>query len=670
MKVNFTLLMLLVSTIVLAQSSCSQAQPIVPGTYNAQFSTASMPPFLTCTTGANNNPTHSIWYIYTPTTETVATISTNVEGYPNTDTRFHVYEALSCENLYCVTGDDDSGPNQTSVASFFVRVGNTYYVAFDNNWSNDSFTFTLTENEIPPSPFISQNVDITAYPMGAVDLNGDYLDDIVAPSYWEDNVQVLYQNADGSGFTRATISKPANTSAASWSMAAGDYDNNGYNDLLYGDGSSASILLANNNGTAFTTVLRSTQYLFSQRTNFVDINNDGHLDAFVCHDVEPNCYFLNDGAAGFTFHQGGLGDYSTGGNYGSLWTDYDNDGDIDLYLSKCRGGEDIDASKDELLRNNGDGTFTNVGTEVGFADYHQSWSSAWGDFDNDGDMDVMVGGSSNYSKLMRNNNDGTFTNVTTGSGFQYLDIFSREYVTHDFNNDGFLDLTCGGQQTLYNNGNMTFTPVRTNLPSGPMGDLNNDGFIDAVYNNNVYFGIDNGNNWIKILLQGTTSNRNGIGARVEILGTGNGWTKQIREARSGDGFQFMSSLNVHFGLGQTETLDMVVVRWPSGTVDYIPNPAINQSLMVTEGSFPLGKLEVKNNEFTLYPNPAKETLNIKTSGNFNPVKASIYSLDSKLVKTTTISGWAIPVQELIKGTYIIIIHDKENKQRSSKFIKT
>src|SRR5690606_1306531 len=118
-----------------------------------------------------------------------------------------------------------------------------------------------------------------------------------------------------------------------------DIDGNGYNDLLYAAGNGVSFVKANNDGTTYSQSDVTTAYVFSQRSNFVDINNDGHLDAFVCHDVQPNVYFINNGSGvngSLTYYQGpsaivpnGLGIHPNGGNYGTVWVDYDNDRDID-----------------------------------------------------------------------------------------------------------------------------------------------------------------------------------------------------------------------------------------------------------------------------------------------------------------------------------------------------
>jgi len=667
MKLKITLLIILGWSFADAQTRCNNATVITPGTHSAAFVAGSQVPTPICSTNVNNSPNLGIWFSYTPTTNITATVNTSVNGYPNRDTRVHIYSG-TCNALTCVAGNDDAGNGLlTSLASFTAVAGTTYYIAFDNNWESTSFHFTLTESLTGVTSFSQQSISIQGTRLCIVDLNGDYLDDIVAPA--NDAVNVLYQTANSSGFTPATLTAPPTAYLPSWSMAAGDFDKNGFNDLLYGNGTGATVMLANATGTAFDRKMESTQYLFSQRTNFVDINNDGNLDAFVCHDVEPNCYFLNNGSGGFTFVQGGLGDYASGGNYGSIWVDYDNDGDIDMFIAKCRGGSD-GAGIDELHRNNGDGTFTNVSQQAGFADLHQSWSSAWADFDNDGYMDVMVGASSNTGgghKLMRNNGNGTFTNVTAGSGFETASL-NIEHTAHDFDNDGYVDVFGGGNTIMHNNGDMTFSPITIPANNGSIGDLNNDGFLDIQNENILYINNGNANHYLKVHLQGVQSNRNGIGARVAIYANGAAWTQQIRDVKSGDGFKYMSSLNTHFGLGNLTQLVKLVIMWPSGVVDMIDYPAVDTAILVVEGST-LGLQQNVNSMFTLYPNPAKEVLNIKAGISFEPIKATIYSIDGKLVKTHNLKDAIVPVQQLAKGTYIINLQDKSGKNYSTKFIK-
>ncbi|MGV3460603.1 MAG: FG-GAP-like repeat-containing protein [Flavobacterium sp.] len=642
-----------------SQVTCQTAQAITTGTYQVTLAQNSQTPTPVCAAGTQNTPNRGAWFTYTATQTQGVTVSTDLDGYPKIDTRVHIYSG-NCNALVCVAGDDDSGANYTSVVTFNATQGQTYYIAFDNNWTSNGFYFNLTAGTPPPSATLTGT-----YKICVVDMNGDYLDDLVG--IHNNNIHVLYQNADGT-FTSAMLPVPGTiTNMPSWSMAAGDYNKDGFNDLLLGGGNGATLLLSNNTGTAFTVAHNTPQYVFSQRTNFVDINNDGQLDAFVCHDVAPNVYFKNNGTGGFTFHQGGLGDVSNGGNYGSIWIDFDNDGDQDLFIAKCRGGNNV-AAIDELHRNNGNGTFTNIATTAGFADYHQSWSAAWADFDNDGDMDVMIGASSTTGgshKLMRNDGNGTFTNVTVGSGYDTFTSLSQEHCAHDFNNDGFVDIFGGGSKIMYNNGNMTFTPVQSFATNGAVGDINNDGFLDFLNGSVVKLNPGNNNNWIKLNLKGTTSNSNGIGARVEIYGA---WGKQIRDVRSGDGFEFMSSLNPHFGIGTAAAIDKVIIRWPSGVVDTINNPAINQSLFVTEGST-LGLGNTISSAFVVYPNPVKDYIEIQGDNASQIMSAKIYDMNGRLVKSATPESARISAQGLTRGNYILILLDKDGKQHTQKIIK-
>jgi PKD repeat protein len=216
------------------------------------------------------------------------------------------------------------------------------------------------------------------------------------------------------------------------------------------------------------------------------------------------------------------------------------------------------------------------------ADSVQTWSSAWNDFDNDGFLDAVIGASSftdGGHKFMHNNGDGTFTDITAGSGWDVFPNQSIEYVSYDFNNDGWADVFTNGK-IMFNNGDNTFTATSYSMNVGAVGDLNNDGFLDVQNGNTVYYSNTNSNNWTKLQLKGIESNSNGIGARVEIYGA---WGKQIRDVQSGIGFRHMGTMNVHFGIGAATVIDSIIIRWPSGKIDLICNPAINTPMIQTEG---------------------------------------------------------------------------------------
>jgi len=511
--------------------------------------------------------------------------------------------------------------------------------------------------------FTTTGIPTTGSDRALVDMNGDYLDDIVSIS--ETNIQVFYQQPDGTFVEANYETTPANY-LPSWSFAAGDWDSNGYTDLLYGGGSGVTFMQANEDGTAFTEI-SGAEYVFSQRSNFVDINNDGHLDAFVCHDVEPNVYYINDGNGNLEFNQGGIGDYPSGGHYGSVWIDYDNDRDVDMFIAKC-GGES--ARRDnEMHRNNGDGTFTEVGAELGLEDDMQTWSSAWADFDNDGDLDAWIGASTfndGFHRLMENNGDGTFTDVIVGSGLEDFNTTGIENCTFDMDNDGFADIVSNGH-ILLGNGDMTFEHIGGLLPgnNGAMGDLNNDGFIDSFISSGRYYNDGNDNNYLKITTEGVESNLNGLGARVEItsaLGT------QIREVRSGEGFKFMSTMNIHFGLGTDETIDIVKIYWPSGIIDTLEEVDVNQTVHVIEGSTVLGLGDNLVDNLILYPNPTRDVLNLGILADFDSPIYTVFDAAGKRVMNAKLENKTLNVSALAPGVYFLRVFDN-SIIRTQRFIK-
>ena len=221
---------------------------------------------------------------------------------------------------------------------------------------------------------------------------------------------------------------------------------------------------------------------------------------------------------------------------------------------------------------------------------------------------------------------------------------------------------------MFNQRNGTFAPISySGISVGAIGDLNNDGFLDVQSGSTIRYAIPNGNNWLKVALQGIQSNQNGIGARVEIYGT---WGKQIRDVRSGEGFKYMSSLNAHFGLGTATTINQVIVRWPSGLVDTYNNVTPNQTLLVVEGAT-LAVNSLNNGVFSVYPNPAKNVVNIQLKDNLNITlkSALVYDLTGKVVLQTNELNQPINVEKLASGTYILSISDTQDRSYIQKIIK-
>lgn len=629
-----------------------------------------------------SSATKAKWYSYTPLVDCRLTVTSDLAVNLCKDTNFSVYRGF-CNALTCVTSDDNSGElvcnsgnsnSNLSKKTFDAVGGTTYYIVWDNRWSDVGFDFQLIEQAIVvPVSYTSQTIPTinSEYNICVVDMNGDGKDDITGVS--RNNLRIHYQN--GSSFPYTDFPITGVSKMPSWSLAAGDYNRDGFNDLILGDYNGLSFWTSNATGTAYTSSTPG-EYIFCQRTNFVDLNNDGHLDAFSCHDVDPNVYYLNNGAGGFTYYQSGnpgaylLGITPTGGNYASLWTDFDNDGDLDLFISKCSG------PACELHRNDGNGVFTDVSAlaQINITPV-QSWSSAVADFDNDGDMDILIGSNGSVkSMLFRNNaNDSNiiqpFTNITQGSGWDTNTSINRDYIAYDFDNDGLVDVLGSGNKIMFNKGNGVFEPTNYlgGMSVGAVGDLNGDGFLDILNGSTIKYAIPNGNKWFALSLKGIESNSNGIGARVEIYGA---WGKQIRDVRSGEGFEFMSTLNVHFGLGSATQIDKVIIKWPSGKVDTILNPAINQYLNVVEGSYMLGTDKVNASAFSIYPNPTSNLLTIKLSNSVSEIKdVKVFDLNGRIVLSPTVSNNSIVVKNLSAGTYLLLIETMDGKKSTEKFLK-
>jgi hypothetical protein len=302
-----------------------------------------------------------------------------------------------------------------------------------------------------------------------------------------------------------------------------------------------------------------------------------------------------------------------------------------------------------LYKNNGDGTFTDVTVAAGIIDGSDDvQGGAWGDYDNDGDLDLYLTlgvesggggadgaiegidqlvesaglplkeekgpaaiplGSQLPNILYRNNGDGTFTDVTTESGTTNV-AGALGVVWEDYDNDGYLDLYIVNSEfastlnrLFRNNGDGTFTDVAAEagvgakIPGngrgsdGTFGDYNNDGFPDLFVDNGggttvgsymLFRNNGNSNRWLNVALRGTQSNRSGIGAKILLSAGGR---NQFREY-AGQHYMSQNYIPVHFGLGQASIVDSLTIQWPSGITQTLQNIAVNQTITVTESASP------------------------------------------------------------------------------------
>jgi hypothetical protein len=502
-------------------------------------------------------------------------------------------------------------------------------------------------------------IDVTNGPLGDLGQSrgvawGDYdndgnLDIYVSNTLTDANK--LFHNEGGEVFSDAT-SGPMGDTGNGMGIAWGDYDNDGDLDLyLSNGGTDANKLFRNEGGGAFVDATSGplANADGGQGIAWGDYDNDGNLDLYLAiGGGNPNKLFRNDGEGTFVDATSGpLGDTESSVN--AVWGDYDNDGDLDLYLSNVG----TDASK--LLRNDGSGVFSNA-TSAPLGNTGTGAGVAWGDYDNDGDLDLYLANWGTSNKLFRNEGAGTFVDAT--SGLLGDPGQSRGVAWGDYDNDGDLDLfvsNWGTPSKLFrNDGGGAFVDAT----SGPLGDVgsctgaawgdyDSDGDLDLyvarysqanrLFRNN----LSSGNHWLHVDLEGVYSNRAGIGARIRVV---TGGASQIREVSGGSGDMSQNSLTAEFGLGGATVVDTVCVLWPSGIAQDSLNVAVDQLIVITEQESPVGVIDGSDAPVVdflsqSHPNPfnplARITFSVAVPGE---VALRVYDISGRPVRTL-VDGW-------------------------------
>jgi len=480
-------------------------------------------------------------------------------------------------------------------------------------------------------------VNTGTYSEGAywIDYNNDgYLDLFTANIVNQNNA--LFLNNRNSTFTKITTGAIVNDGGFSYGGCFGDFNNDGYTDLyvINGGGSTSQgkFLYMNNGNATFnkiTTGAVVTDVSGAWGSSTVDYDNDGNLDIFVSNFNQNNALYKGNGDCTFTKITTGNIVTDGGGSLGCVWCDYDNDGDKDLFVANTNFSS---GQVNFLYNNNGNGTFTKVTTGNIVTDAANSTGASWGDYDNDGDFDLFVtnySGANNY--LYNNNGNGTFTKITSGAIVNDGGN-SVGSAWGDYDNDGDLDLFVSNDinenEFLYSNNNDgTFTKITAGdiVNSGGRsngsvwGDYDNDGDIDlyvtngdqpTAQNNFLFRNDGNANNWINILFKGTVSNKSAIGTRVTLRAVINGnAVRQTREIFGQTGYNAQNSLNEEFGVGNAAMIDSIIVKWPNGNTETFTNIAPNRFITITENqgvSNIQNAPEVLPNDFRIlqnYPNP-------------------------------------------------------------------
>jgi len=541
-------------------------------------------------------------------------------------------------------GFEESGDNAANPFVFSLispPAGGTILFSIEFSINGDpigsgEFEITITYNQFVE---ISETIGFTPLTWDVIDLfftdvnNDGYPDIYLNPEF--DGSRTLFLGNISHSFQYQTIGGPFRYCR---SNCFTDINNDFYMELYesnYLGTSWGANLLFLNNVSSFINISASSGTNYTgegQGTVSFDYNNDGYLDLFLSNGiggVEYDILFENNGDSTFTDVSNLVGiNYQANGQHVASG-DINNDGLMDLYVVNFNNPNNLLIAS--ISPPDSQVTYTDIATQAGVDVSGRFFAADFGDFNNDGWLDIILAGLDS-SKLFLNNGNNSFQDISTISGVE--NIISMDIALFDCDQDGLLDVFLAGSHRsprsnnvlLKNNNDLTFSDI-TNLAGldvetigyCAMADYNLDGFPDIalagqglVPASQFYHNNGTTNNWLSMKLHGVESNSLGIGARINLWAGG---VYQIREVNANLG----NDVVVNFGLSNAAIVDSIRINWPSGITQYLiainPNQILNvveESIVtwidqhLSDESIPVDFALLQN-----YPNPFNPTTKIK-----------------------------------------------------------
>lgn len=550
---------------------------------------------------------------------------------------------------------------------------------------------------------VAAGVDSTGTARGVslVDYDNDGDQDLYF-SFSLNSSNILFRNNGDLTFTDVSLESGLGLSGFGNCSTWADFDNDGFTDVYIGFLGDPNLLYRNNGDGTFEDVTEAMgvqDELNTRSVLWADFNKDGWLDLYVHNINAENKHFVSLQGEGFENVIESTGTLDTQVAQGAVAFDYNNDGDLDLYLVH-------DANQNNrLYDNDGTGnTFTNVAASLELDFAANGMGVDFADINNDGFFDLYVTNLGDNGLFVYDVENGDYTFETwnagaEGNGMSWGTLFV------DADNDGFEDIYVANDSFFsplpnffyQNNGDLTFTSILTDDPicgfnaswGAATGDLNHDGLQDLVVATANTVGqqiflntTENAGNWIGFDLEGVVSNRSAIGTRVTVYTQD---MQRMDEITSSSGFAAQNSLWLSIGIGNQTAIDSVEVRWPTGEIETAYNPPLNTYHHWLEGNVysppvdpydtledgqmgsgadddektdpvPVGLVEILEREVQVGPNPNGGSFVI--NGTLPGDMALVYASNGRCVAQFPLQGMRteVALSHLTSGVYVLEIH--------------